>query len=649
MMMAINGVMLAVGSSLAGLIVVKVTVVAALGLVAARLARRGRAAVRHALLTVTFGATLVLPIVSIVAPPFHITVPVGEVSRAAGPLVVNATAPMPPVTAAADGAHVALAASQQSSTFSLSVLLLAGWIVGTAVFLLPVMTGLWQIRSMRRSGLPWVDGQSVAETLALDAGIHRHVEVLLHEALPGPITCGVFGPAIVLPRDAESWAREDLIRAIIHELEHVRRGDSATRCLARSVCALYWFHPFTWIAWSKLVLEAERSCDDAVLRRSEATAYADQLVSLAKRLPTVEKWLLLAMANRSDLSARVGALLDDRQRRGRVGVFPVTMVCAVALMLITVISPLVVIAAPQAKPALAGPIAFGVLNVQKVQAQSRAQPDAQSFRPKAQPLAAQVIAPKDATPQGTPQAARPTAAPLQFEVTSVKPLSPKPLGFQGVTPACKGGHFAAITPVFITIEWAYDLQTAEQAAELREKLPQWAQSISGSYELEATTRPNVTEQECRVMTQKLFEDRFHFKYHWDTVTGRVYEMVVARGGFKMRPADPNDPASNLSITVNGVPAQPPPADFPVWQGTTMDDMASRLSGNPDRIPVINKTGIQGKYKLKLTYSYGPGLNSAFADPDMITAVEQQLGLKLQEARGPVAHFVVDSIEKPDAN
>lgn len=240
------------------------------------------------------------------------------------------------------------------------------------------------------------------------------------------------------------------------------------------------------------------------------------------------------------------------------------------------------------------------------------------------------------------------ASPI-FEVTSVKPLSPKPLGFQGVMPACKGGHFAAITPVFITIEWAYDLQTVEQVAELREKLPQWAQSISGSYELEATTRANVTEEECRVMTQKLFEDRFHFKYHRDTVTGRVYEMVVARGGFKMPPADPNDPASNYSITFNGSPAPPPPADFPVWQGTTMDDMASMLSGNPDRIPVINKTGIQGRYKLKLTYSAGQGLNSAFADPDMITAAEQQLGLKLQEARGPVAHFVVDSIEKPDAN
>ncbi len=55
--------------------------------------------------------------------------------------------------------------------------------------------------------------------------------------LPGPMTCGLVHPAIVLPQDAESWNEEDLNRAIVHELEHVRRGDSLSRCLARAACA----------------------------------------------------------------------------------------------------------------------------------------------------------------------------------------------------------------------------------------------------------------------------------------------------------------------------------------------------------------------------------------------------------------------------
>src|ERR1700678_3367022 len=103
------------------------------------------------------------------------------------------------------------------------------------------------------------------------------------------MTCGVLYPAVVLPRDAQSWKAEDLTRAIVHELEHVRRGDWATHCFARTICAAYWFHPLVWIAWRQLALEAERSCDDAVLARSEATAYADQLVGLAQRMSSRAK------------------------------------------------------------------------------------------------------------------------------------------------------------------------------------------------------------------------------------------------------------------------------------------------------------------------------------------------------------------------
>jgi beta-lactamase regulating signal transducer with metallopeptidase domain len=336
MVPTISGVILAVGSSLAFLIVVKMTVVAVLGLAAAWLARRNSAAVRHALLAAMFGAALLLPIASIVSPSVHVAVPVVGVNRAALPLMIGTIEPILPVATAADGA-AATAITPPASRFSLSALLLAGWIVGTAVFLLPLMTGLWQIRSLRRRGLPWLHGQSIAGNLALEAGIHRRVEVLLHEALQGPITCGVLHPAIVLPRDAESWARDDVSRALVHELEHVRRGDSATRCFARVACALYWFHPLAWIAWRKLVLEAERSCDDAVLGRSEATAYADQLVGLAKRLPTAPS-PLLAMANRSDLAARITAVLDDRQRRGRAGRFSLVFACVGAVVVVIAMS-----------------------------------------------------------------------------------------------------------------------------------------------------------------------------------------------------------------------------------------------------------------------------------------------------------------------
>jgi beta-lactamase regulating signal transducer with metallopeptidase domain len=225
--------------------------------------------------------------------------------------------------------------------------LAAGWAAGATLFLLPVVIGLWQIRLLPRSGLPWRHGQSVVDALALDLGIHRCVEVLLHEGLPGPMTSGVVHPVIVLPRDAEDWNPDDLNRALVHELEHVRRGDWVTRCLASVACALYWFHPLVWIVWRKLDLEAERSCDDAVLGHSEGTAYADQLVGLAKRMTMARRSPRLAMANRADLAARVGAVLDSRQRRGRAGTFSLAVAAAGAVVLVVVLSSITLVAAPQ--------------------------------------------------------------------------------------------------------------------------------------------------------------------------------------------------------------------------------------------------------------------------------------------------------------
>ncbi len=221
----------------------------------------------------------------------------------------------------------------------------------------PMVMGLWQVRSLRRSGVAWPHGQSVA-------GVGRRVQVLLQKDLPGPMTCGVVHPAIMLPLDAQTREAEDLNRAMVHELEHVQRRDWVSCCLARALCAVYWFHPPVWIAWRQLTLEAERACDDAVLGRSEATAYADQLVGLAQRLSKTSKLPLLAMANRAELGKRVGAVLDSGQRRGRAGVFAVALACAAAAALVFTMSPLRMVAAPQAAlPRFSGTTTLVVENV----------------------------------------------------------------------------------------------------------------------------------------------------------------------------------------------------------------------------------------------------------------------------------------------
>jgi hypothetical protein len=155
---------------------------------------------------------------------------------------------------------------------------------------------------------------------------------------------------ILLPIDASDWHEADLRRALIHELEHVRRGDWATQLLARMVCACYWFHPLVWMAWGRLRLEAERACDDAVIQCAECTEYAEQLVSLARRMSTAHALPSLAMANRTDLSARVTALLDRTRRRGRVGYAASVSVVSVACMVLLLVTSVRAIAAPVSSP-----------------------------------------------------------------------------------------------------------------------------------------------------------------------------------------------------------------------------------------------------------------------------------------------------------
>jgi uncharacterized protein (TIGR03435 family) len=619
MVAAFIGLMLAVGSSLAASIVAKVTVTTALGLFAAWLARRNRAAVRHALLAAAFGVLLVLPVASVLAPPVHVAVSIAAGIRAAvPPLVETATADRPAIPV--DAGVRAIPSTPRSSTLLLSDLLLAGWIVGMALCLLPVTIGLAQVRSLRRSGLPWRRGQSAVETIALDNGIHRRIEVLLHEALPGPMTCGVLHPAIVLPQDAENWSEEDLNRAIVHELEHVRRGDSVSRCIARVACAVYWFHPLVWIAWRKLALEAERACDDAVLRCSDATAYADQLVGLAKRLSLARRSPLLGMANRADLATRVGAVLDSRQRRGRAGTFAPALACVVAAVLVIAMSPLVMVGAPQGR-----------------------------LRP-------------------------------AFEVASVKPSAPVPPNGGVYFGPPRGGPG---TPDPGLITWSYAtlkglLMAAYDVKNYAVSGPAWLNTER--YDIVAKVPAGATREQVNRMWQRLLAERFGVVLHHESREFQVEELVVDKGGSKLKETA-WDPASPL-------PSGPPQRDangelespgqvntisprengasvHTIAKAQPISQLTATLSNALNR-PVLDKTGLAGKYDYIIDFVIdqlplpppgqpGPGApavpgNATESGPDLAAAVQQQLGLRLMRSKAMLDVVVIDKAEKmPTAN
>ncbi len=257
MMRMVGEIAIAISSSLALSLIVKATVISASALIAAHIARRSRASIRHVLLAAAFTLLLALPLVSVAAPPREVSV---SVPQAGSTVRVATLAPLR--SAEPDSRSVdngGLRAGPVTGTLpSTSRLLLAVWVTGVALVLVPMVAGLMRVRRVRQNGLPWRDGQAVVADITAARAVRRRTQLLLDETVVGPMTCGVLRPVIVLPRDARVWDPEDLQRAIVHELEHIRRRDLLTLCIARVVCALYWFHPLVWISWRQLRLEAER-------------------------------------------------------------------------------------------------------------------------------------------------------------------------------------------------------------------------------------------------------------------------------------------------------------------------------------------------------------------------------------------------------
>ena len=332
MMPAITDIALWLSRTMELSLLAKATLLLAAALVVTRLARHSRASARHLVMTSCFMALIALPALLAAAPAMTIDVPVS-----ASPAVTSQAAPAAgssrsPITAATD-------VPRQVLPITIGDALRAIWLAGTIVFLIPVAAVLWKLSAIRRTGLPAAWPREVLARLAAARGVSKPVELVEHEAVPAPMTFGLTRPVIVLPLDARDWTDAELRRALLHELEHIQRGDWVMQIVARVVAACYWFHPLVWVAWRRLGLEAERSCDDAVVMSEERTDYAEQLVTLAQRMSATPVQPLLGMANRSDLSTRVTAVLDDRLRRGRAGLALVTGTVAAAAIVVATVAP----------------------------------------------------------------------------------------------------------------------------------------------------------------------------------------------------------------------------------------------------------------------------------------------------------------------
>jgi uncharacterized protein (TIGR03435 family) len=186
-------------------------------------------------------------------------------------------------------------------------------------------------------------------------------------------------------------------------------------------------------------------------------------------------------------------------------------------------------------------------------------------------------------------------------------------------------------------------------------LPGWADSAR--YDVSAkVTDPDLkvmrslSREQRQAMLAAILVDRFHLQTHIEQKTLPVYELVVAKGGPKLtesavQPSDanPNAPGNidvhNTDMTATGV---------------RLSELAGNLSFPLDRT-VIDKTGLTGRYDFRLRWTEDNVANAAadggaaFAPPNIFTAIQEQLGLKLQAAKGPVNTLVVDHVEQPTEN
>ena len=616
-------------------LLLKATATLLLALLAVRFARHRRAAVRHLWLASSFIVLLALPLASMLVP--QVGIPVSPVP----PLLAEYLAEPTVITAG----PVVTAGAVQSDEVppirrwrpALAEILAVMWLAGALLCAVPVAVGVVQLRRLRRNSLPWLKGQRVLCVLASDAGVRGPVEVALQESIAAPATGGIRRPVIFFPKDAPTWPDEDIVRAAVHELEHVRRADCSINVVARAVCALYWFHPLVWIAWRRLGLEAERACDDAVLRRAEATTYADQLVALAGRVTATMRHPLLAMANRNDLVQRVSAVLDERQARGRVGHAAASGILLAAVSLTVAISPL--------------------------QAVSRLP-----------------LGPSRALVPATQQTAAPPG--VTFAVASIKrnreaeatraAIPPNITVYAARAQTLPGGRFLGrgmSAHELIRDAYGYRNRAWSDIVGAPRWIDEERYDVEAKADVEFPLSTSVGLPPAgQAALRALLAERFNLRVRVEMQRRPVYELVMknadGRLGPNLKPSkggcvsfferEPVNQGMVIATPSADDPAPLPPCGTAASAGAilapnmTLADFVRILQVRPQiNRPVVDRTGLSGRFDISIRADADASTLGLL--PPLKPYIESQLGLTLRDAEAPVDILVIENIDRPTEN
>jgi beta-lactamase regulating signal transducer with metallopeptidase domain len=349
--------------------------------------RKSSASARHVVWTAAVGATIALPLLAELTPPWTlpaISLAVSDVSAPTPQDAAAAPADFPaasivtdaPVTASISRQHpsaetsinnvivapataVGVTAAPIESIARLgtpgtdwtAVSLLDWkriaslvWFAGFVVLLLPIVVAHLRLRRIASTARVVRRGKWVATLIeARRRGrISRDVTLLESDDAAMPMTWGVLSPVLLLPAGGDEWPEWKRRNILLHELAHVERFDCLSQLVAQIACALYWFNPLVWVAARRMRVERELACDDRVIDAgSRASDYAGHLLDVARSLRPARATAhaAIAMARPSQLTGRLLAVLDrDRNRENASTRFRIAVAAATLGVLLPVAS-----------------------------------------------------------------------------------------------------------------------------------------------------------------------------------------------------------------------------------------------------------------------------------------------------------------------
>jgi uncharacterized protein (TIGR03435 family) len=233
----------------------------------------------------------------------------------------------------------------------------------------------------------------------------------------------------------------------------------------------------------------------------------------------------------------------------------------------------------------------------------------------------------------------------EFEVATIKPSDPK--NCCGYFWNVDGMRFrTGNTNLRWLIRFAYGLNDRQIVGE-----PAWADNdlydVAGAF---AGTKP-PTDLQCRIALQKLISERFGLKFHHESREMPAYVLTAPRGAAKLTKSDPkkhNEEELIFSRTTGK-------AMHGLGRDVSLHDFAAEIQRLTLNKPLVDRTGIAGKFDIDLDFTWEDPNSLGLTDlpdnvaPNLLTALDEQLGLKLEGVKAPVDVMVIDHAGEPTAN